>query len=357
MRLIPAVLLLSFASYALAQIATPPATPPLSQSEQTVPPAGPTLARIRAAGLLRCGVDFEEAEYTNADAHGNHSALDLELCKAIAVAVLGPHAAAKAVPYRDEKEALAGLQKGETEVLATGSVNYLDTAAHHFGFAHPAFYDFQGFLVSNTSGIHSTADLAGKKVCFLVGGEAQDQIQAYMQRHSLKWNPYPFSEEGEMEAALITHNCDTITADVSQLAYERIAFRSMAASYEILPDVVAMDPLAPACRLDDPQWANLVDWVVQALMLAEESGVTQANVAEMAKTSQDMLVRRLLGTDRGYGQYLGLDDAWAARVIAAVGNYGELYDRTLGLRSIMRLPRGANNLYTHGGLMLGEPIR
>ena len=143
---------------------------------------------------------------------------------------------------------------------------------------------------------------------------------------------------------------------MTQLAYERIAFRNMAASYEILPDVVAKDPLAPTYRLDDPQWANIVDWVVNALIQAEESGVTRANLTEM-KQSQDPEIMRLLGTQHGYGQYLGLDDAWAARVIEAVGNYGELYDSTLGPPSVMRLPRGANALWTHGGLLYADPIR
>ena len=320
------------------------------------PPPGTTLAKIRSANALSCGVDFEEAEYTNSDSHGNHSAFDLDLCKAMAVAVLGPHATAKVVPYRDEADALAGLKSGTIDVLATGSVNFNNTANHHFGFSRPALYDYQGFIVNKASNIHSTADLAGKKVCFLLGGENEVEIHAYMDRQKFRWLPAPFSEEGEMEAALITHNCDAISADVTQLAYERIAFRNMAASYEILPDVVAKDPLAPTYRTDDPQWANIVSWVVNVLVQAEESGVTRANLAEM-KQSSDPEIMRLLGTQHGWGQYLGLDDAWAANVIEAVGNYGELYERTLGAGSLMRLPRGANTLWTHGGLLYAEPIR
>ena len=318
--------------------------------------SGSTLTKIRAANALSCGVDFEEAEYTNADAHGNHSAFDLDLCKAFAVAVLGPHATAKIIPYRDEADALAGLKAGAIDVLATASLNFNNTANHQFGFSHPALYDYQGFLVNKASNIHSTADLANKKVCFLLGGELESQIHAYMDRQKFKWLPFPFSEEGEMEAALITHNCDAVSADVTQLAYERIAFRNMAASYEILPDVVAKDPLAPAYRLDDPQWANIVSWVVNALIQAEESGVTHTNLAEM-KQSTDPEIMRLLGTQRGWGQYLGLDDAWAAQVIEAVGNYGELYDRTLGPSTIMHLTRGVNTLWTHGGLLYADPIR
>jgi len=159
-----------------------------------------------------------------------------------------------------------------------------------------------------------------------------------------------------MEAAFITRNCAAITADVSQLAYERIAFKGMARDFEILPDVIAKDPLALTYRSDDPQWAAIVNWTVEALVQAEERGVTQSNLVEM-KTSADPMIRRLLGVQRGYGQFIGLDDTWAARTIEAVGNYGEIFERTLGSGSIMKLERGPNKLWTNGGLMYALCIR
>ena len=159
-----------------------------------------------------------------------------------------------------------------------------------------------------------------------------------------------------MEAAFITGNCAAISADVSQLAYERIAFKALARNFEILPDVIAKDPLSPTYRLDDPQWATVVDWTVEALIQAEESGVTRANLPEMKK-SDDPVIRRLLGIQRGYGQFIGLDDLWAARVIESVGNYGEIFQRDLGSGSVMKLARGPNNLWTQGGIMYAHPIR
>jgi general L-amino acid transport system substrate-binding protein len=318
--------------------------------------AGPTLDKIKATGFLSCGVNFEEAEYSTQDAHGNHSAFDLDICKAIAVAVLGPQAKFNIVPFRDEQDALAELKSGKIAVLATGSPNYMNTAAAGLGFSRPIFYDYQGFLVNKTMGIQSPRDLAGKKTCFLGETEIEKQIQGYMKRQGIAWLPFPFQEEGEMEAAFITRNCAAITADVSQLAYERIAFKGMAKDFAILPDVVGKDPLAVTYRLDDPQWAATMNWIVNALIQAEESGVTRASLESM-KMSEDPLIARLLGTHRGYGQYLGLDDQWAARVIAAVGNYGEMYDRDLGSGSVMKLDRGANNLWTHGGLMYASPMR
>lgn len=318
--------------------------------------AGPTLDKIRSAGSLPCGVDFEEVEYTMKDAHGNHSLFDVDICKAIAVAVLGPGAKFTVVPYRDEADALEGLKAGKVAVLATASTNLLNAADIRIGFAPTIFFDYQGFLVNKTMGITTPEDLAGKKVCFLGGTEIQTQLEGYMAREKIKWLPFPFSEEGEMEAAFITGNCSAITADVTQLAFERIAFKAMAKNFAILTDVIAKDPLSPAYRLDDPQWAAVVNWVVQALVQAEEIGVTQANLAVMKK-SNDPVVMRLLGTQRGYGQYLGLDDDWAANVIDAIGNYGELFDRDLGARSVMKLDRGANQLWSKGGLMYSSPIR
>jgi general L-amino acid transport system substrate-binding protein len=320
--------------------------------------AGTTLDRIKAAGSLPCGINTEEPEYSTQDAHGNHSVFDADICKAVAIAVLGPNAKFTIVPFRDEQDALKALKAGEIVLLATGSPNLINTANTGLGFAPPIFYDYQGLLVNKTMGITSPKDLAGKKICFLGGTEIETQLESYMQREKIKWLPFPFEEEGEMEAAFVTRNCAAITADVSQLAYERLGFKSVAKNFEILPDVIAKDPLAPAYRLDDPQWATIVNWTVEALIQAEESGVTQANVNEMKKSNnEDMVIRRLLGTQRGYGQLIGLDDAWAARVIEAVGNYGEMYERDLGSGSVMKLPRGANNLWTQGGLMYALPIR
>jgi general L-amino acid transport system substrate-binding protein len=318
--------------------------------------AGATLDRIKAAGSLPCGVDTEEPEYSTQDAHGNHIVLDIDICKAVAVAVLGPNAKFTVKQFRDEQDALKALKSREIALLATGSSNFINSTNQGFGFARPIFYDYQAFFVNKTMGITSPKDLAGKKICYLGGTEIEMQLQSYMRRENIKWLPFPFQEEGEMEAALVTRNCAAISADVSQLGYERLGFKGVAKNFEILPDVIAKDPLAPTYRLDDPQWAAIVDWTVEALIQAEECGITQANLEEMKK-SDDEVIRRLLGVHHGYGQLVGLDDAWAARVIEAVGNYGEMFERDLGSGSVMKLPRGANNLWTHGGLMYALPIR
>jgi general L-amino acid transport system substrate-binding protein len=327
--------------------------------------AGPTLDRIRATQTLNCGVNTEEAEYTIQDAHGNRALFDADICRAVAVAVLGPQAKYKVVPFRDEEESFKGLRTGRIDLLATGSSDLRNSGAPPqktdggtggFGFTRPVLYDYQAFLVNKTMGIASPKDLAGKKTCFIVGSPMGDQVEAYMNREGIKWIPGPFSEEGEMEAAFVTRNCAAVTADVTQLAYERLGFRGMAKNFEILPDVVAKDPLATAYRLDDPQWAVVIDWTIEGLIQAEESGVTRSNLPEMRKSS-DLIVQRLLGTQKGWGLFLGLDDTWAAQAIEAVGNYGELFERDLGAGSPLKIPRGPNSLWTNGGLMYALPMR
>ncbi|MBB5060840.1 general L-amino acid transport system substrate-binding protein [Granulicella aggregans] len=321
------------------------------------PAESTTLAKVRAANSLNCGVDFEEVEYSTADAHGNHSRFDLDLCKAVAVAALGPGAHFTAVPYRAEADALNGLKDGDIDVLATATPNFVNTSSGLFAFSRPVLFDFQGFLVNKAFNIHSAKDLAGKKTCFIGGTESEDQLQAYMKRENIKWLPFSFQEEGEMEAAFVTGNCAAITADVTQLGFERIAYKGFAQKCEILPDVIANDPLALTTRATDPRWSSIVNWTASALILAEQSGITQSNIIAMHKSSDDIPTQRILGSIKGYGQFLSLDDTWAYHVIEAVGNYGEIFERTLGTASPMRLDRGPNNLSTHGGLMLADPIR
>ena len=318
--------------------------------------AGATLDAIRHAGTIGCGVVTEIPEYNKQDRHGGLAALDLEICKAIAVAALGDAAQMKPSSFPVEREALLALQKGEVDVVVGVTPSASAVWAYGVQFGPPVFYDGQGIMVHRESGIHTLADLAKRDICFIDDTDTQAVLDAALRSHGIAYSPFPFQEEGEMDAALVVGRCGSMSADLSHLAEKRASFQGRADEFVLLAETFTLDPVAPAYRQGDAQWGAIVDWTVHALVQAEASGVTQANVAAM-HDSADPAVQRLLGIDFAAGRALGLEHDWAARMIAAVGNYGEIYDRTAGEGSPLRLPRGLNALWTRGGLMHPLPVR
>jgi general L-amino acid transport system substrate-binding protein len=317
-----------------------------------------TLARVRAAGVLRCGIDQEEAEYTTSDDHGNRSALDADLCRAVAVAVLGKDAQVKATRYPDDQSAMHGLTSGEVDLATTLTDNFSHAVGTHLEFTRPVFWDGVGFLTPNGSNVLRARQLSGKKICFIAETQVEEKVRAWFAREHLNFVPFPFQEEGEMQAAFATGNCGALAGEATRLAETRVTFERHGQPLRLLPERISADPLAAAVRDDDPQWAAIVRWVTEALVAAEESGVTQANVEAMRKRAEsDPALRILLGGSREIGPALGLDNDWVARVIAATGNYGEIYERDLGSGSAMKLPRGENNLRAHGGAMIALPTQ
>ena len=316
-----------------------------------------TLAKVKAAGVLNCGLNREQPEYSNLDAHGNRALLDVDLCKAIAVAVFGTNARFNMVPFADENDSLKALRAGTVDVLGTASPTMTNSAALGFSFGPVMLFDNQALMVNNGMGVHNVHDLAGKKICYLTETNIELNLNAWMAREHIAFLPFPFQEEGEMEAAYLTNNCAAITADATQLAYERIAFRAKGRDYEILADVLAKDPLASATRGDDAAWSAIVNWVDDALLEAEETGVTSANAKTIRASTTDLATQRFLGATPGLGKPLGLEDTWALRTIEAVGNYGEIYARDLGPATPMRLDRGINRLWNAGGLLIAAPMR
>ena len=312
-----------------------------------------TLAKVRAAGRLACGIVREEPEYSNLDAHGNRALFDVDLCKAIAIAALGPGARFDVTAYPDETDSLKALRAGSVDVLSTATPSLSNSAGLSFG--RTMLFDPQALMVNTALGVHSLRDLTGKKICYLTETSMEVNVVSAMARQNIKFVPFPFQEEGEMEAAFLTNNCLAISADTTQLAYERIAFRTKGLDYEILPDVLAKDPLASATRNTDAQWSTLVNSVGEFLVQAEESGITAANVEEK-RSSEDLGIQHLLGTTAGIGKPLGLDDGWGARTVKGVGNYGEIFARDLGLNTPMRLARGPNRLWSEGGLLIADPL-
>jgi general L-amino acid transport system substrate-binding protein len=301
---------------------------------------------------LRCGIDAEEAEYSTSDDHGNRAAFDADLCHAVAVAVLGTNAQVKATHYPDDRAAMQGLANGEVEMVATLPDDFTHSVGTNLTLTRPVLWDGVGFLAPEGSAATRARQLSGKKICFLAETNVEESVRAWFAREHLEFVPFPFQEEGEMQAAFATGNCGALAGDRTRLAQNRAALSRHGRQVRLLPETISKDPLAAAVREDDPQWAAIVRWVMEALVQAEESGVTRANVkTKLARADSDPVLRFLLGGSHQIGSLLGLDDGWALRTIEATGNYGEIYERDLGSGSALKLPRGENNLRIHGGAM------
>lgn len=320
-------------------------------------PGSPTLAKVRAAGALRCGVVATPEDWNRNEFHGPLAPLSTEICKAVAVAALGEKASVQLKAYTSELDAEQGLQQGEVD-LAVG-VTPEATAMWHWNiaFGPPVFYDGQTVLVRPGLPADSLKDLADKRVCAIEGTDTIAILQARTVGQGIPAHPTPWQEEGEMEDAFAVGHCDAVTADLSLLAQVKAARPQQDKDTKFLPVMLTLSPAAPAYRQDDPKWAMLVDWTIYALIQAEASGVTQENVASK-RNNDDPVVQRLIGDDWATSRALGLTDHyWAAKVIAVVGNYGEIYDRTVGAHSALRLPRGLNALWSNGGLMHPLPVQ
>lgn len=352
--------LLVFLALALPASSVAQAALQASPKSAALPPAfpalpHPTLDRIHAADALTCGVVKEEEDYSRNEDHGNRAAFDIDLCKAVAVAVLGPGARLIVKSFPDEPFAVRALKSGVIDLVATASLSVAKMTAD-VALSAPVLLDGQGMLLPKNAAVHTPTDLAGKRVCFLTGSAAEEGLHSYAERHGIAYTWYPFSEAGEMEAAFFTGNCDAVSGDLTQLANMRGIDAARAAEFTILPETMRDDPLAMATWAGDTSFATVVYWTAQALLQAEQLAITQANVKAMASSSRPE-IQQLLGQGLGVSQMLAARPHWGAEVIEAVGNYGELYERDLGSRSSFHLDRGANRLTTGGGSLYVVPLR
>jgi len=318
--------------------------------------AGKTLDLVHESGTLTCGVVVDIDDYSEADTHGNLSELGADYCRALAVEILGDSVKLSIRSLSDEPSGLAALRDGKIDVLFGATPDPVVGTTYGVGFGPPIFIDGQGFLTAGDSGIRTLADLSGRHVCFINASPAErilyDALEPLLKVAEVH---FPFSERGEMEAALVGGHCDAITGDISWMANARSSFHAQTARFVVLPETISLDPLSPAYRRDDAQWASLVDWTVWALLQAEEHGVTRANAAAL-RDSPDPVVRRLTGALPWIGRALGVGDDAFLHAIQAVGNYGEMYDRDVGNNSRLELPRGRNQLASKGGLMWALPV-
>lgn len=318
--------------------------------------AGKTVDAIKARGQVVCGVNTGLAGFSAADSGGKWVGLDVDVCRAVAAALLGDGEKVKYVPLNAQQRFTA-LQSGEVDVLSRNTTFSLTRdASLGLLITTPTYYDGQGFMVTVKSKIKSAKQLKGQTVCVQSGTTTEKNLTDFSKANSLGIKPVVFEKVEAADAAYFSGRCVAYTTDASGLASIRNKQAKDPGEHVILADLISKEPLGPMVRRGDDEWYTMVKWVVYGLLEAEEYGITQANVDQM-KTSTDPVVQRILGTSEDTGKLLGLDRDWMAKALKTTGNYGEIFERNVGPTSSLKLPRGVNNQWNKGGLMYAFPVR
>ena len=321
--------------------------------------AGPANAQMLQAvkdrGALNCGVSEGLYGFSARDGKGNWSGFDVDLCRAIAAAIFNDTSKVNYTPLEASRRFQA-LQSGSIDVLSRNTTWTMSREIElGLSFAATNYYDGQGFLIRRAMNKDTALDLDGAKVCVQTGTTTEPNLADYFRTNKMK---YELIGSVTADGAIKGYDsglCNVFTADISQLFAIRLLL-SRPDDHIILPDVISKEPLGPAVRQGDTQWLNIVKWVHFAMINAEELGVTSKNIDE-AMRSEKPDVKRLVGTEGNYGEQIGLTNDWAARVVRLVGNYGEVFERTVGVGSTLGIPRGINQLWSTGGIQYAPPIR
>lgn len=315
-----------------------------------------TLENTKKAGQVACGVSQGLPGFSSPDDAGNWTGIDVDICRAMAAAIFGD---AEKVRYRpaSAKERFTALHAGEYDVLSRNTTWSLtrDTA-QSLDFVAVNFYDGQGFMVRKDIGVTSAKELDGATLCINAGTTTELNAADYFRTHGMSFEAVTFEKSDEVVAAYDAGRCDVWTTDKSGLYSNRVKLANPA-DHVVLPETISKEPLGPAVRQGDDGWADIVRWSFYAMVAAEEFGITSANVDEMRASSTNPEVRRLLGVEGTMGEKLGLPADWAYQVIKQVGNYGESYDRNVGMNSPLKIDRGLNAQWNDGGLMYAPPVR
>ncbi len=322
----------------------------------TTPAGSQTLEAVKARGQLVCGVHTGVAGFALPDSRGVWQGLDVDLCRGLAVAIFNDPEKVRFMPLSSSTRFTA-LGSGEIDVLFRTSTQTMMRDVT-LGLRHVTtyFYDGHGFMVRADSGVSKVSEMGGATIC-LVQGTTNEQVTAdYFRSINATFSPVLFERTDQAAAALIAGRCDSFGTDASQLAAVRSSM-PQPADWTVLPERFSKEPYGAYVRRDDPQWFDVVRWYTTAVIEAEEQGITKANAEEMRRTSTNPNTRRLLGVTPELGEALKLDRSWAYNVIRAIGNYGELYARTMGPDTPVGLARGPNELWTNGGLMYALPMR
>jgi general L-amino acid transport system substrate-binding protein len=313
-----------------------------------------TLDQVKARGQLICGSNTGLAGFGLPDSQGVWRGLDVDECRAIAAAIFNDPNKVKFLPV-NAKDRPTILASGEIDVLIRNTTWTLSRQIGGMFFTGVNFYDGQGFMVKKKLGVDSALKLDGASVCVQQGTTTELNLADYFRTHNMKLEAVVFATDDEATKAYDSGRCDAYTTDSSGLYSERLKMSNPDDNI-VLPEIISKEPLGPSVRKDDIQWFQIVQWTHYALVTAEELGVTRANVDEKLK-SDNPAIRRLLGVEGRFGDGLGLTNDWAYRIIKAVGNYGEIFERNVGMGSPIKIRRGLNALWNKGGLQYAPPIR
>jgi len=314
-----------------------------------------TLKAVKERGVLSCGVSTGLPGFSNPDDKGNWTGLDVDVCRAIAAAIFDDPTKVKFVPL-SAKDRFTALQSGEIDVLSRNTTWTLSwDASLGANFTGVTYYDGQGFLVKKSLKLNSALELNHASICVQSGTTNEQNLADYFKGNNMGYEVIAFASADETVKAYESGRCDVFTADISQLYAERLKL-AKPDDHVVLPEVISKEPLGPMVRHGDDQWFDVVKWVLFAMINAEELGVTQSNVDEMAKSDKPDL-KRAFGTEGNLGEKLGLTKDWFARIVKAVGNYGEAYERNVGEGSKLQIARGLNQLWNKGGIQFAPPIR
>jgi len=317
--------------------------------------AGKTLDAIKQRGQVVCGVNTGLAGFSQADSNGNWTGLDVDYCRALAAAILSDATKVKWVPLNAQQRFTA-LQSGEVDVLSRNTTNTLNRdASLGLHFVGVSYYDGQGFMVPKGK-VTSAKQLKGATVCVQSGTTTEKNLTDFSRANNLGIKPVVFEKVEAATNAYFSGRCQAYTTDASGLASVRAKEAKDPSAHVVLPDLISKEPLGPMVRRGDDEFFAIAKWVLNGLIEAEEYGITQANVDQM-KSSTDPQIGRMLGNTEDLGKHLGLDKEWLARSLKAVGNYGEIFERNVGPKTSINLPRGRNNQWTNGGLMYAAPLR
>lgn len=315
-----------------------------------------TLDEVKARGQLICGSNTGLTGFGAPDANGNWSGFDVDLCRALAAVVLGDPSKVQFVPTTGETRFTA-LQSGEVDVLIRNSTwTFSRDSELALDFVAVNYYDGQGFMVKRDLGVSSAKELDGATVCIQTGTTTELNLADFFKENNISYQPVTVADDSEAQRQYLAGACDAYTTDVSGLAASRATMPD-AENHVILPEIISKEPLGPVVRHGDNQWADVVRWTYYALLIAEEQGITSANVQEVATSTADEEVKRLLGVSGDMGAKMGLDNDAFKRAIGAVGNYGEVFARNIGEGTAINLARGLNALWTQGGLQYAPPFR